>query len=426
MPYNEHTKTTTMSNQKWIKAVLIGSAMLATSSPAAASESSGLRGSNSDSRKLWWHYGKEPEPVATVDPTLAPTLAPTLEPTFFEPEPVPPGWTGDAHTANVEINEKSVTTSSKSSKEAPSDADFRFVNVGEGASLEFFNSKGGGKGGGGESGNLRDDAPSEEAPKIMSKSAKTPAAVEIEKIDPTWNGDGHPPEPEPILTPKPTDSPTKWNGDGHPPEPEPIITPEPTKNPSKSPTNKPSRSPTNKPSNNPTRKPSNSPTRKPTKSPVVPPVEPVPPTPAYGNPKPTNTPTKAPKVDPVPPTPSYGSKPTDEPTDKPTESPIIAPVPPTPPGYGTTSKPTDSPTKAPTEPEPEPFKPNLPGMNFKRTSFTECDEIRGGNPPVCLDVCTEITSIWDGETLIDEFSKTEEKKCPEWKEFVKEQEAIGN
>ena len=51
--------------------------------------------------------------------------------------------------------------------------------------------------------------------------------------------------------------------------------------------------------------------------------------------------------------------------------------------------------------------------HFISDTVTECEEIVAGNPPVCIKVCTEVTSIMSGETLVDETSKVNQSKCVE-------------
>ena len=51
------------------------------------------------------------------------------------------------------------------------------------------------------------------------------------------------------------------------------------------------------------------------------------------------------------------------------------------------------------------------GNEHKKYSNTECDEVWGGKPEVCVYVCTEITSVYDGDVLIDERAKTSETEC---------------
>jgi hypothetical protein len=48
---------------------------------------------------------------------------------------------------------------------------------------------------------------------------------------------------------------------------------------------------------------------------------------------------------------------------------------------------------------------------FKTDVTTDCREITGGYPVVCVKVCTAITSIFNGDILIDETAETTEKEC---------------
>ena len=48
---------------------------------------------------------------------------------------------------------------------------------------------------------------------------------------------------------------------------------------------------------------------------------------------------------------------------------------------------------------------------FKTDVTTDCREIIGGHPVVCVKVCTAITSIFDGDILIDETAETTEEEC---------------
>ena len=42
---------------------------------------------------------------------------------------------------------------------------------------------------------------------------------------------------------------------------------------------------------------------------------------------------------------------------------------------------------------------------------TECEEVVAGHPEVCVLVCTEVTSIMNGEKLVDEYSRLSQHKC---------------
>ena len=53
----------------------------------------------------------------------------------------------------------------------------------------------------------------------------------------------------------------------------------------------------------------------------------------------------------------------------------------------------------------------LSNSHFVSDTVTECEEVFEGNPPVCIKVCVEVTSITSGETLVDETSKVNQSKC---------------
>lgn len=53
----------------------------------------------------------------------------------------------------------------------------------------------------------------------------------------------------------------------------------------------------------------------------------------------------------------------------------------------------------------------LSNSQFVSDTVTECEEVIDGNPPVCIKVCVEVTSITSGETLVDETSKVSQSKC---------------
>jgi hypothetical protein len=53
----------------------------------------------------------------------------------------------------------------------------------------------------------------------------------------------------------------------------------------------------------------------------------------------------------------------------------------------------------------------LSNSHFVSDTQTECEEVIEGNPPVCVIVCVEVTSIYNGETLVDETSKVNQSKC---------------
>jgi hypothetical protein len=48
---------------------------------------------------------------------------------------------------------------------------------------------------------------------------------------------------------------------------------------------------------------------------------------------------------------------------------------------------------------------------FKEDVTTDCREITGGYPIVCVKVCTSITSVFDGDRLIDETAESTEEEC---------------
>ena len=42
---------------------------------------------------------------------------------------------------------------------------------------------------------------------------------------------------------------------------------------------------------------------------------------------------------------------------------------------------------------------------------TECEQVIEGNPKRCVIVCVEVTSVKDGDELVDEYSKVSQRKC---------------
>ena len=42
---------------------------------------------------------------------------------------------------------------------------------------------------------------------------------------------------------------------------------------------------------------------------------------------------------------------------------------------------------------------------------TKCDQVIEGNPKRCMIVCVEVTSVKDGDELVDEYSKVSQRKC---------------
>jgi len=56
-------------------------------------------------------------------------------------------------------------------------------------------------------------------------------------------------------------------------------------------------------------------------------------------------------------------------------------------------------------------RPDVRSDDLTTDETTDCREITGGHPVVCVKVCTTITSIFDGDTLVDESAKTSESEC---------------
>jgi hypothetical protein len=56
-------------------------------------------------------------------------------------------------------------------------------------------------------------------------------------------------------------------------------------------------------------------------------------------------------------------------------------------------------------------RPDVRSNDLTTDETTDCREITGGHPVVCVKVCTTITSIFDGDTLVDESAKTSESEC---------------
>eukprot|EP00804_Cyclotella_cryptica_P011713 CCRYP_011315-RD/>CCRYP_011315-RD protein AED:0.13 eAED:0.13 QI:0/0.8/0.66/1/0.8/0.66/6/154/665 len=48
---------------------------------------------------------------------------------------------------------------------------------------------------------------------------------------------------------------------------------------------------------------------------------------------------------------------------------------------------------------------------LREETATKCHEVRAGTPEVCVYVCTEIASVFDGTTLVDETATTTESEC---------------
>ena len=49
--------------------------------------------------------------------------------------------------------------------------------------------------------------------------------------------------------------------------------------------------------------------------------------------------------------------------------------------------------------------------HFRTETDTKCNEVIEGHPQVCVLVCTETTSIFMGDKLLDERSTTHQRKC---------------
>eukprot|EP00571_Detonula_confervacea_P006580 CAMPEP_0172330816 /NCGR_PEP_ID=MMETSP1058-20130122/61599_1 /TAXON_ID=83371 /ORGANISM="Detonula confervacea, Strain CCMP 353" /LENGTH=681 /DNA_ID=CAMNT_0013048047 /DNA_START=165 /DNA_END=2211 /DNA_ORIENTATION=+ len=56
---------------------------------------------------------------------------------------------------------------------------------------------------------------------------------------------------------------------------------------------------------------------------------------------------------------------------------------------------------------------DVPSDHFTTDTDTKCDKIIEGHPEICVISCSETTSTWSGETLIDERTKTTQSKCEE-------------
>ena len=48
---------------------------------------------------------------------------------------------------------------------------------------------------------------------------------------------------------------------------------------------------------------------------------------------------------------------------------------------------------------------------YKSDVDTQCTKKIMGDPAVCMEVCTEVTSVWNGSKLMDEKSKVYQYKC---------------
>ena len=50
-------------------------------------------------------------------------------------------------------------------------------------------------------------------------------------------------------------------------------------------------------------------------------------------------------------------------------------------------------------------------FHFVTDVVTECEEVVEGNPPICINLCVEVTSKTKGGTLVEETSKVTQRKC---------------
>jgi hypothetical protein len=50
--------------------------------------------------------------------------------------------------------------------------------------------------------------------------------------------------------------------------------------------------------------------------------------------------------------------------------------------------------------------------DLKTYTSTECEPIYAGTPVVCVYVCTDIVSVFDGEELVSETASSYETDCP--------------
>ena len=57
------------------------------------------------------------------------------------------------------------------------------------------------------------------------------------------------------------------------------------------------------------------------------------------------------------------------------------------------------------------LRSNSATYGLREEADTQCQEIRAGNPQVCVNVCTVIVSVFDGDTLLDESATTTESEC---------------
>lgn len=119
-----------------------------------------------------------------------------------------------------------------------------------------------------------------------------------------------------------------------------------------------------------------------------------------------------PIVTPSPVTPVPSPPPTEElETPPPTPSPSMLTVNPTPaPSFGATPTVSKETTGPPTIINDR----TRGGWRSGQETFkdTECEAVYGGNPVVCVYVCTDVVSVYNGEVLISETATTRESECP--------------
>mmetsp|Transcript_2089 Transcript_2089/g.4532 ORF Transcript_2089/g.4532 Transcript_2089/m.4532 type:complete len:1100 (+) Transcript_2089:144-3443(+) len=272
-------------------------------------------------------------------------------------------------------------------------------------------------------------------------------------ISPSMNPTRSPVTPEPTLSPSsapvvtilppPTPDPTQK------PTPEPTLTPtlEPTSEPT---TSEPTPGPTQPPSSEPTPEPTTpEPTPGPTPSPSSQPTrEPTTPSPTTGEPTPnpaTSSPTSCEQrqfyINDLGTMCSNGfnymgtgdlydtleecclvvsgestcrSEDICQPTAMPTKSPTMSP------SFGATPTVSKEVTGPPTNSIDREFDINEIGSNdfangtYRKEVERECHKVWGGVPQVCVYVCTEFTTIYEGTSNkpLDELAKTTESECP--------------
>ena len=56
---------------------------------------------------------------------------------------------------------------------------------------------------------------------------------------------------------------------------------------------------------------------------------------------------------------------------------------------------------------------DMPHGSTKTLTNTECEEIFAGTPQVCVYVCTDVVSVYDGDILISEDAQSYETECPQ-------------